>query len=391
MGARLRVVYLDHCARLSGAELALLRLLPSLVDEVEAHVVLAEDGPLVAKLEAVGISNEVVPLAEATRELARDRVRLTRLSAATLLSTARYTAAIASLLRRQRPDLVHTNSLKSGLYGSLAGRLAGVPAVWHLREHLTAGDLPPATLRMVKASIRHLPAAVIANSRSTLRHVSTPGLISTAIPSPIEVRVIHAPQPAGAPLRVGMVGRLAPLKGQDVFLEAFARAFPSADLARAVIVGSPLFGETSYEEQLRDLVARLGLEDRVEMTGFRDDIGAELGRLDVLVQASVTAEGFGQVVVEGMAAGLAVIAPRAGGPEEIVTDGYDGLLCPPGDVAALASTLRRLHGDEPLRRRLGQAGRQRALDFTPAVIAPQVVAFYHAVLQATSGKERMRQ
>jgi glycosyltransferase involved in cell wall biosynthesis len=146
-------------------------------------------------------------------------------------------------------------------------------------------------------------------------------------------------------------------------------------------VGAPLFGETAYEDGLRDLVVRLGLEDRVEMTGFREDVGAELGRLDVLVLASVTAEGFGQVIVEGMAAGLAVVATRAGGPEEIVTDGHDGLLCPPGDVAALATTLRRLQADEGLRRRLGKAARTTAVGYTPAVIAPQVLELYHTVLR----------
>lgn len=381
MGARLRVVYLDHCAQLSGGELALLRLLPALVDDVDAHVVLAEDGPLVARLQSAGISNEVIPLAEGARGLPRDRVRLGRLPSATLLHTARYSATMAGLLRRRRPDLVHTNSLKSGLYGTLAARLAGVPAVWHLREQLDAGDLPPAAVRVVRTSIRLLPTAVIANSRSTLSHVATPRLLSAAIPSPVEVTVVPEPRPPGAPLRVGMIGRLAPLKGQHVFLEAFARAFPAPEMARAVIVGAPLFGETAYEERLRRLVADLGLAQRVEMTGFRDDVGTELGRLDVLVQASVTPEGFGLVVVEGMAAGLAVIAPRAGGPEEIVTDGRDGLLCPPGDVDALAVALRRLHADEDLRSRLGRAGRERALDFTPAVIAPQVLALYHAVLR----------
>lgn len=383
MAVRLRVVYLDHCAQLSGGEIALLRLLPALVDDVEAHVILGEDGPLVARLRAAGISAEVIPMAEAARGLGRDRVRLARVPMATLLHTARHTATTAARLRRLRPDLVHTNSLKSGLYGSLAARLAGVPAVWHLREQITAETLPPAAVRLVRASVRRLPSAVIANSRSTLRQVAAPGLMAAAISSPVEVDVVTGPRPPGGPLRFGLVGRLAPLKGQHVFLEAFAKAFPvsSGDAPLAVLVGAPLFGETAYEEQLRSQVVRLGLEDRVEMTGFREDVGAELGRLDVLVQASVTPEGFGLVVVEGMAAGLAVIAPRAGGPEEIVTDGHDGLLCPPGDVNALAAALRRLHDDEPLRRRLGQAGRKRALDFTPAVIAPQVLALYRAVLR----------
>lgn len=205
--------------------------------------------------------------------------------------------------------------------------------------------------------------------------------MTAVIPSPVEVISMAGPQSTGAPLRVGMVGRLAPLKGQHVFLEAFAQAFPEGT-GRATIVGAALFGESrDYEEQLRSQVVRLGLQGRVEMTGFREDIAAELGRLDVLVQASVIAEGFGLVVVEGMASGLAVVAPRAGGPAEIVTDGHDGLLYPPGDVEALAFALRRLAVDGSLRERLGEAARKRAQDFTPDVIAPQVLAFYREVLR----------
>jgi glycosyltransferase involved in cell wall biosynthesis len=64
-----------------------------------------------------------------------------------------------------------------------------------------------------------------------------------------------------------------------------------------------------------------------------------------------------------------------------VTDGHDGLLYPPGDVEALAGTLRRLATDESLRQRLGEAARKRAQDFTPDIIAPQVVAFYRSVLR----------
>ena len=381
MSERLRVVYLDHCAQLSGAELALLRLLPVLAGEVEAHVILAEHGPLVGRLQACGVLTEVIPMAEAARGLPRERVHLARLPNAALLGSARYAATTANRLRRLRPDLVHTNSLKSGLYGSVAARLARVPVIWHLHEQITAETLPPAVLPLVRASVRRLPTAVLANSRSTLAHVAAPGVRAVAIPPPVEVTVTTDPPPRGAQVTFGMVGRLAPSKGQHIFLDAFARAFRADDTARAVLVGAPLFGEKGYEERLRRLVRRLGLEHRVEMTGFRDDVGAELGRLDVLVQASVVAEGFGQVVVEGMAAGLAVVATRAGGTEEIVTHGQDGLLCPPGDVAALAGVLRRLHDDQSLRRRLGRQGRQRSLDFTPAVVAPQVLSFYRSVLR----------
>lgn len=379
MSDRLQVVYLDHCARLSGAELALLRLLPALRSEVDPHVILAEGGPLVARLRTAGISCEVLPMAEAARGLPRARMASMRPPVAGLVHTARYTAVLAGRLRRLRPDLVHTNSLKAGIYGCVAARLAGVPAVWHVRERIADDYLPPSAVRLVRTLVRRLPRAVVANSRGTMANVSPPQRATAVIASPVDVHGVERSRPAGSPVRVGMVGRLAPLKGQHLFLQAFARAFPQGE-EQAVIVGSALFGEEGYEEELRSQVAALGLEDRVELAGFREDIAEELASMDVLVHASLIPEAFGQVVVEGMAAGLAVVATAAGGPAEVIVDGRDGLLYPMGDVDALAATLRRVAADGDLRARLGLLARRRALEFSPGAIAPQMVALYEAAL-----------
>jgi glycosyltransferase involved in cell wall biosynthesis len=132
----------------------------------------------------------------------------------------------------------------------------------------------------------------------------------------------------------------------------------------------------SYAEGLRVLAGELGIADRVEFRGFSEDVAGELGQIDILVNASTTPEGFGQVVVEGMAAGCAVVASAAGGPAEVITDGVDGLLYRPGDVEGLAQVLVRLAADPPLRSRLGAAARQRASDFTPERAAGKVMDLY---------------
>ena len=91
-------------------------------------------------------------------------------------------------------------------------------------------------------------------------------------------------------------------------------------------------------------------------------------------------EPFGQVVIEGMAAGLPVVAVASGGPAEVIADETTGLLYPSGDVHALARIMRRLANDSALRGRLGQAARLRARDFVPEVIAPQVLDVYRSLL-----------
>lgn len=379
---RLRVVYLDHVARLSGAELALLRLLPAM--DVDAHVIVAEDGPLVARLRAAGISVEVLPMAPSALDLHRDEVRPGRIPLSSAMATAGYVVRLARRLRWLRPDLVHANSLKSALCGLAAGRIAGVPLVWHLRDRIAKDYLPGSAVRLVRSAASRFPTAVIANSHATLDTLDRAGRRGR-LPGGAHVigdafRPIRRPPPLGGRrMRMGMVGRLAPWKGQHVFLDAFARAFAGGS-EQAVVVGAPLFGEEHYAAELRQLATRLGIAKQVEFTGFRDDVEAELARFELLVHASTIPEPFGQVVIEGMAAGLPVVAANAGGPAEIIEHEVNGLLYPPGDAAALADVLRRLAADPNLRWRLGWAGRSGVAAYAPEVIAAQVMSVYRQAL-----------
>lgn len=375
---RLRVVYVDHCARLSGGELALLRLLPSL--DVDAHVILGEAGPLVGKLRQAGVSVEVLPMADAAGSLGRDRVSPGLLPVSAVAGSAAYVARLAARLRRLRPDLVHTNSLKAALYGGAAGRLASVPVVWHVRDRITDDYLPGPARRLVMAAARILPAAIIANSQATLETLGSAGIGGVAIASPLGLSLL-AHHEKGGPLRIGIVGRLDPWKGQHVFLDAFAKAFPDGS-EEAVIIGASLFGDSGYEQQLERQAAALGIQERVTFQGFCDDVQEELRNLHMLVHASIIPEPFGQVVVEGMATGLPVVAANAGGPAEVIDHGINGLLYPPGDVDALTHILRLLAADRSLRQRLGDAACVRAQDFTPARIAPQVMDVYDSVVGA---------
>ena len=380
-GRPVRVVYLDHCAALSGAEIALARLLPALPD-VDAHVILAEDGPLVEVLRDSGVSVAVLPMTGAARSLGRGEVRPGRLPVRVAVDTARHVVELAAHLRRLGPDLVHTNSLKAGLYGGLAGRLAGIPVVWHARDRIADDYLPPAAVRLVRAAVRVLPSAVLANSQATADTLALPARRTaeiTVVGDPYFPPAERMPRTEDGTLVIGMVGRLAPWKGQAVLLDALER-LTTATPWRAVLVGSAMFGESAYEAELHDDVRRRGLADRVDLVGFRPDVAAELAMMDVLVHASVIPEPFGQVVVEGMAAGLPVLASAAGGPLEIVSHDRDGLLFQPGDAGELAEALTWLLEDPAARKRLGAAARVRATRYQPTVIAPEVSGVYRRVL-----------
>ena len=380
---KLRVVVVDHVARLSGGEIALLRLLPALVPHVDVHVVLGEDGPLVERLKARGIVTEVIPLAPRLRDVRRDTVRPTRLD---LRAVAHVPVSALRLSRRIRAldaHLVHTNSLKAAFYGGVAARLAGVPAIWHVRDRIATDYLPPAAVLLVRAASRFLPAAVVANSRATLETLPAlrrgSVLYNPIVPDAVEPLAVVERPATGTPT-IGVVGRLAPWKGQDVFLDAFAQAFRGADV-RARIIGSALFGEDAYAQSLPRQAKQLGIAGQVDFRGFREDVWAELRELEVLVHCSVRPEPFGQVVLEGMAAGVPVIAAAAGGPAELITDGVDGLLTTPGQAAELAAAMRRLVDDSELRERLGSSGLRRSGDFTPERTAARLLDVYRDVVR----------
>ena len=374
---RLRVVYLDHVARLSGGEIQLSRLLPHLRG-VNAHVILGEEGPLAERLVKAGVSVEVMAIAASARDLRRDQVRPGPGALGSVWSTATYTLRLARRLRALAPDVVHTNSLKAGVYGSVAAHLAGVPVVWHLRDRVAEDYIPAAAVRLVRAQVGRLADAVIANSDATLATLDGHApQASWVIPASVEPSSL--PREHQEHTTFGMLGRIAPWKGQDLFLRAFADAFPGG-AEHAVLIGTAMFGEHDYERSLHDLAKDLGLGDRVSFRGFREDVWPELARLDVLVHASTIPEPFGTVVLEGMAAGLAVVAPDRGGPAAVLEDGRTGRLFRMGDQRALAAVMRELGHDPHARERLSGAARQALSAYHPDAIAGRLEAVYEDVL-----------
>jgi glycosyltransferase involved in cell wall biosynthesis len=298
-----------------------------------------------------------------------------------------YIARLAAYLRNHPVDLVHTNTLKADLLGGIAARLAGVPVLWHVRDRIDADYLPARVVRVFRWLCRWLPTYLIANSRATLEtlaltrtnaavvHDGFPGLQAPSTPS----------DPA-TPL-IGLVGRITAWKGQHIFLEAAATVHRKYPGARFQIIGSAMFGEEAYEARLRRMVCDLALGDCVEFTGFRADVQELIGRLTILVHASTTGEPFGQVVIEGMAAGKPVVATRGGGVPEIVVDGETGLMVPMGEAQPMAEAIERLLSDPTRAAAMGRAGRQRVTDhFTIQHTARKVEGIYDTILGPPNGE-----
>ena len=153
------------------------------------------------------------------------------------------------------------------------------------------------------------------------------------------------------PVRLVFVGRLAPVKGVRVLLEAFEQARAGGTDLRLTVIG-----DGPDRTAIQAMAAGLG--DAVCFTGYQsqDEVAAHLAESDIFVLASF-AEGVPVVLMEAMASGLPVIATRIAGIPELVADGESGLIVAPGDAAALADAILRLVADPAQRQRMGRAGR----------------------------------
>ncbi len=368
----IRVLFLDHTAKLGGGEIALANLVGQLANDstIEPRAILFEDGPLVARLKTAGCPTRVVPLSDTVRAAKKGGVGLSSL--AKVPAAIGFVRRLARAIREERADLVYCNTLKADVLGGLAARMAGVPCIWHVRDRVMPDYLPAKVVPVFRRLCRLVPQGVAANSEHTLETVRLGGrkpsrVVYSGVVPPDEV----ADEPEGdgfgddvggpgGPV-VGIVGRLAAWKGQDVFLEAAAIVRRELPQVRFRIIGSALFGEDDVEAALRERAGRGDLAGHVEFAGFADDVWGALAKLTLVVHASTTPEPFGQVVVEAMAARRAVVATDAGGVRETVVDGETGLLVPPGDAEAMAAAMVRLLRDPEERQQMAAAGRERAL------------------------------
>lgn len=350
-----RVLMLDHTAQEGGAELALLRLVDALPPGAfDLCAILFADGPLRAHLRSRGIRTLVVALDPALATASRDRA--VRAAAASAAAAASFVPRLVRAIRGAHPDLVVANSLKSALFAAVAAPLAGVPWVWHLHDRLAADYLPAALAALMRAVAAVAPRAIVVNSRATLATLPARARRRAIVAYPGLPPDAFADGPEGRDDAVGIIGRVSPTKGQREFVQAAARVAEAHPEMRFRVIGAALFGEEGYERSLRDQVAALGLDDRVEFTGWVSDAADRLRRLRLLVHASPTPEPFGQVVTEAMAAGVPVVATAAGGIPEILDPTgpalaepwratATGVLVRPGDAGALAGAITAVLDD----------------------------------------------
>ncbi|MFC9898358.1 glycosyltransferase family 4 protein [Nocardia sp. NPDC127579] len=381
-----RVLFLAHTAAPSGAELATLRLAAALrgVPGCEPSVIYTEDGPMVERMRARGVETRVLRSAFDSRAMTIGAGPLRLLRGFAALLRLGWTLGAAA----RGVDVVVAESTKALVLGAVAARRARVPLVWHVHDRIAAdyfGRWPALIIRILGRVAAH---GFLANSRTTLATLST-GRRPAVVAYPGVEFEPEPPRPgprAPEDSVVAVVGRLSPWKGQDLLLRALADA--KVRPRQVFLVGGTFFDEEPYRAELERIAAELVLP--VTFTGHVDDPRPYLRDADVLVHCSVLPEPFGQVVVEGMRAGCAVVASGPGGPTEIIRDGVDGVLVRSGDRRELTSALDTLLLDPALRFRLATAGRLRAADFAVDAIARDVAGFLNGIEAQRNTRNRGR-
>jgi glycosyltransferase involved in cell wall biosynthesis len=272
--------------------------------------------------------------------------------------------ALVALFRRVRPDLVYcANGLTANLDGVIAAALCGLPVICHEKGFRRVGPAERMMSRWVDACVC-MTDEIAAHYRA--RHVQArrfltvyDGIDTTSFaPGGGDAVRREFGIPADAPL-VGIVGHIQAWKGQLLVAEAVARARARMPALYCLVVGGVHRQGEEYAARLRERIAAPDLAGHVILAGARRDVAACMSAMDVVLHASVTPEPFGRVLIEAMALGRPLVAPREGGPLVIVADGESGLLVPPRDPDALADAITALLDDPARRAAMGRAARAR--------------------------------
>lgn len=272
-------------------------------------------------------------------------------------------------LAKMKPDVVHCrNGIPAISYGVLATRFARIPVICsiHGRTHYIRQNIKT----WLWFRIMRLSQTIITVTEGIGEEVSRYGNIPRdkvkAIYNGIDLTG-QAPAPSRENLRkesgfsrddflIGTVGNLRAIKGQKYLVQAMPEILAKIGRAKVVLIGS---GEE--QENLQKLAAQLHISDKIKFLGYRENAGRLIGMFDVFVLPSLS-EGFPNVLLEAIVAGVPVVATNAGGIPEIVRHGKEALLVNPADATGLAAAIIRLAENSALRETLSANALRRVKD-----------------------------
>jgi glycosyltransferase involved in cell wall biosynthesis len=333
----LKVLFLDQFSQPGGAQKCLMDLLPEVLLRGWSPVVMVPGtGPLISWSRDAGIPTESLPL----RSYSSGGKGLFD-AAKYAIDLPRMAASVSRAIRKYETDLIYVN----GPRVLPAVRETGRPVVYHT-HNAVAGRHVDALLRW---SLRRTRAKVISISKYVSLKEFEPRLIYNGVPDLSEgVRSFDDEAP-----RIGIIGRIAPEKGQLDFVRAAGIVTERHPRVEWTVYGEDLFSGTDYSGKVKQAAEGATISFR----GWVDDVGAALRSLDILVVPSGPHEPATRVVMEAFSAGTPVVAYASGGIPELVEDGCNGILAKRSTPEDLANSICRLLDDRALMRCISIEGR----------------------------------
>jgi len=325
----MKVLLIDQFSELGGAQRCLFDLVVAMNKQGwQPRVALPSEGPLSQQLKEQHTPVDFIACGpyHSGRKTFSDAVRFT-------FDSARTWRKISKLAEVHHADLIYVNGPRPLPASALAAR-GRIPLLFHIHSHLP----PPYAQRLAGWSIRASNATVIASCEflgERLRAYAPPDRFHVIYNGIAEIQFVPRPFPPNREWRVGIIGRIAPEKGQTDFLCAARIIISEFPECCFTICGAPLFSDPAYLHSVQKL--SIGLP--VEFLGWRQDMDAVLSNLDLLVAPSAAIDGTTRVILEAYSAGVPVVAYPSGGIREVVDDGRTGFLTQSNDPQSLAATL----------------------------------------------------
>lgn len=327
-----------------------LRQLVSRLDPARfrAVVVVPREGSLSRSLREIRIGVEILPLP--------------KISLADSGEVLQALARLRRLVARERIAILHSDGPRNTFYAAVAGMLQRKPVVWHVRT----SRKDPYDALLYGMCTRLILVADALKFRFRFRGSTRKCVTIHNGVDLLRFRLSCVVDGDGAEfgierndLVIATAGRLEARKGLLTLIEACAGLKGRHPKFKLLVAGR--VEETQYARTCRQRAAEFGVLDRIRFLGHVPDMHRLLPQADIFVLPSIADEAFSRSILEAMAAGLPVVATDVGGAREAVVVDETGFLVPAGSSCALSTKLRRLAGDPELRRRMGRAGRARAV------------------------------
>jgi glycosyltransferase involved in cell wall biosynthesis len=365
MSQSARILYVITRPDLGGAQSHVRDLLQGFQDKYDVHLAIGKEGALTEAVTALGLKVHLLPSLARPINLIKDFQAVNQCN---------------DLLKQLQPDLIHAHSSKAGIVARIAGRICNIPTIFTAHGW---GFSPgtPLVRRQIALAIEKIGAklgdrviCVSESDRALAMNlgVGTPEKLVT-IRYGIPNQSLLIADPSQYSPRLIMVARFNEQKDQATLLQAIAQL-------KNTKLHLDLVGSGPSQKSCKDLAYRLQISDRVSFLGDRLDVQDLLAQSQIFI-LSTHYEGLPISILEAMRSGLPVVATEVNGvPEEIIHN-QTGFLVPHADVDAVASALNTLVNNAQLRKKMGNAGRQKFLEeFTQEKMLSSLDKLYQTYL-----------